>query len=94
MATKSKAVVTPQAVLNAVAPVLARLYERWVDEAQYENIADYGVVIAKHLPAGVTLVGMHKRPFGFTFTDNVGLQKFTIMCRAKGNRLDISMYET
>lgn len=93
MATNSKAVVTPQAVLNAVGPTLARLYERWVDESQYENIADYGVVIAKQMPAGAVFVGMHKRPFGFTFTDKVGLQKFTVACRAKGSRLEISMYE-
>lgn len=93
MVAKSNVVVTPQTVLNAVGPVLARLYERWQDESQYENIADYGAVIAKQLPAGVTLVGMHKRPFGFTFTDKVGLQKFTVACRAKGNRLEVSMYE-
>lgn len=93
MAANSKAVVTPQAVLNAVAPTLVRLYERWASEAQYENIADYGAVIAKQMPAGVVFVGMHKRPFGFTFADTVGLHKFTVACRAKGNRLEVSMYE-
>lgn len=93
MLTNSKVAVTPQALLDAVAPVLVRLYERWANEAKYENIADYGAVLEKHMPAGVVFVGMHKRPFGFTFTDKVGLQKFTITCRVKGNRLEVSMYE-
>ena len=92
MATNSKVVVTPQAVLNAVGSALVRLYERWASEAQYENIADYGAVIAKQLPVGAVLVSMHKRPFGFTFTDKAGLQKFTVACRVKGSRLEVSMY--
>lgn len=90
MAKKSNVVVTPVMVANAVAPTVARLYERWADESQYENIADYGAVIAKQLPAGAVMVCMHKRPFGFTFT--LGAQRYTMSCYAKGNRLDVSLY--
>lgn len=47
--------------------LLCNLYARWQDEKEYEDIADYGKVIAKELPARFKLEGMTKRPFGFKF---------------------------
>lgn len=48
---------------------LGNLYGRWLDEREYEDIADYGKAFEKSLKKnGGTLVKMHARPFGATFT--------------------------
>lgn len=49
-----------------VQPVLENLYSRWLDEHEYEDIKDYGRVLAPYVAkVGGTLDKMTKRPFGF-----------------------------
>lgn len=57
-----------QTLLNAVAQPLANLYERWVDEHEYEDIEEYGQALQRILPDDVKLTRMTQRPFGFHFT--------------------------
>ncbi len=48
--------------------LVANLWCRWQDEKAYEDIADYGKVIAKEVEAiGGVFGAMKKRPFGFTY---------------------------
>lgn len=54
--------------LREIAPLMAQLTGRWLDESAYEDINDYAAPIKKVLPAEITLVKMNKRPFGFDFT--------------------------
>lgn len=56
------------AVVDKLANLLDQLYARWQDEREYEDIADYGLAIAKQLPSGFTLLKATKRPFGFRFS--------------------------
>lgn len=56
-----------ETMFTAIEIPLARLYGRWLDEKEYEDIKDYGVVVQRSLPAGFRLVEMTKKPFGFTF---------------------------
>ncbi len=51
--------------LDKILPTLGNLYGRWLDEQEYEDIKDYGDVIKKTLPEGLTMLKMTKRPFGF-----------------------------
>ncbi len=44
------------------------LYARWQDEKEYEDIAEYGRVLAVKLPEGFKLIKMSKKPFGFDFS--------------------------
>ena len=54
---------------TAVADTTGYLYERWLDEKDYEDINDYLPVVAKIADEfGVSIVKMTKRPFGFHFT--------------------------
>jgi hypothetical protein len=39
------------------------LQDRWADEKKYEKIEDYAVALGKHMPSGVKVVRMTKRPF-------------------------------
>lgn len=50
--------------------ILYKLYNRWLDEKEYEDINDYKAVIEKYIPAEITITKMTKKPFGFQF--NVG----------------------
>lgn len=62
-----------------VADLVQNLYGRWLDEGQYEDIADYGNVIAKELARhNFTLVAMKKKPFGFTFKISESSPEYTI----------------
>jgi len=62
------------AFFNASEPLLTRLAERWLDEAGYESIEGYKVVILKSAhwaalkAAGAVFGKMTKRPFGFTYS--------------------------
>lgn len=60
--------VTARTFAEAAAEVVARLYGRWRDESEFEDIADYSKPIepiaARH---GVKIVQMNKSPFGFDF---------------------------
>ena len=52
-----------------VQPTVERLYERWLDEKEYEDINDYAKPIKKALGmfTGVESIATKKRPFGFTY---------------------------
>lgn len=50
--------------------LLGNLYGRWLDECQYEDIADYGKVLsASAAPFGLVITKMTKRPWGCQFHD-------------------------
>ena len=51
--------------------LMSNLYGRWLDESEYENIADYLFPINKALEltgTGLVATKMIKRPFGFRFS--------------------------
>ena len=55
------------------------LYNRWLDEMEYEHIKDYQLPlnpIAKKF--GVTILKMNKRPFGCDFTVDKKTYKITV----------------
>lgn len=61
------------------------LWSRWQDEREYEDINDYAKVFAAKLPAGVTLLKMTKRPFGFHYSIPSGARfHFTVTGRSVG----------
>jgi len=60
-----------------------QLYCRWRDEHEYEDIEEYGKVIAAQLPAGFTLLKMSAKPFAFTF--GIGTDaRYQLFVRANG----------
>ena len=61
---------TPQAeaFFDGSTNLVVRLYERWLNEKDYEDINDYLPIIAQvGEEYGVSIVKMTKRPFGFHF---------------------------
>lgn len=48
--------------------LLVGLYERWLDEKDYEDIADYFKPIKPKLHKDMVNVTMTKKPFGFKFS--------------------------
>lgn len=60
---------------------LGRLWARWQDEKQYEDINDYGAVIAKKFPEGWKLLKTTKRPFGVDVL--IGSEKWQIRVTGK-----------
>lgn len=60
------------AMFDQMADLLLSLQSRWQDESKYEDISDYGKVIAANLPEGFMLTKMTKRPFGFEFSIGTG----------------------
>jgi hypothetical protein len=49
------------------------LWARWQDEKEYEDIADYADPLAKiATPLGVSIVKMHRSPFGCQFKTTDG----------------------
>lgn len=55
------------AMLNKCGSRLAELRDRWQDEKNYEDFADYVAVMQAWIPADFKFVAGSKRPFGFTF---------------------------
>jgi hypothetical protein len=54
---------------DAVTDLTERLYGRWLDEKDYEDINDYRAPVQQIADGfGVTIVKMTKRPFGFHFS--------------------------
>jgi hypothetical protein len=47
-----------------IANVFFNLHERWQDEKEYEDIADYAAPLQSVLPAECVIEKMTKRPFG------------------------------
>lgn len=75
--------------VRAAQDTLVRLYCRWQDEKDYEDIKDYldplQPIAAVH---NVTLVRMTKRPFGLSF--RIGERRFGVkLTRAAGDRIAI-----
>ena len=54
-------------MFTTIEDMMIRLYNRWQDEQDYENIEDYRLPIQRELPAGFVITKMTKRPFGFKF---------------------------
>jgi hypothetical protein len=55
-------------IFTAAFGTMERLYGRWQDEKQHEDIRDYGASVAPHVDAeGGRFLEMSKKPFGFTF---------------------------
>lgn len=52
-------------VYDSEVEFFGNLYCRWLDEQEYEDIADYKAVIQARIPQ-MEIVKMHKQPFGFT----------------------------
>lgn len=62
--TKAKA----QEIHTLVADKVASLYDRWLDESEYEDIRDYRDNLDLALqPYGTKCHTMSQNPFGFTF---------------------------
>lgn len=53
-----------QTICADLAPLLGRLYDRWMDERSREAIDDYRRPITLALPAEVVVEKMTRRPFG------------------------------
>ncbi len=60
------------AMVTAHADLIWNLSDRWADEREFEDIADYAVPIKAAFPAGFELLRMKKRPFGFEFSIGTG----------------------
>jgi hypothetical protein len=52
-----------QQQIDTLAKQFAYLYDRWQDESQYEDFADYRNAFAAKLPAGATVKSFTPRPF-------------------------------
>jgi len=70
-------------VWRSLREVMETLAERWDDEREFEDINEYGKVIAQHLPANVKLLRMKKRPFGFDLSIDGTARKFNIYVSSK-----------
>ena len=65
--------------------LLVMLYERWLDESEYEDIKDYSVNIVPMVSdVGAKFVKMNKRPFGFDFVLEGHLYRFYVNSRFYG----------
>lgn len=65
--------------------MFGNLYERWLDEHEYEDINEYAKVLSDNI--GVPITQSHKRPFGFTFQCDDGKIKITV--RLQGNYMKL-----
>ena len=63
------------------------LYDRWQDESKYEDINEYGKVIAltiaTEFPYNVKLIQTTKRPFGVKISTSKGV--FQLWIKLKGH---------
>lgn len=58
---------TLKAILTGTSQLIGNLYSRWLEESEYEDIAEYGKVVKNALKSYecVEFIKMTKRPFGF-----------------------------
>ena len=55
-------------IFSSLEDVMSELYYRWQEEKDFEDINDYGEVIASEVSKfGGKLIKMTKRPFGFHY---------------------------
>lgn len=80
--TDPKDIARIEAVFTALQNTMENLASRWMDEQEYENIAEYQAVIAKQLPKGFVITRMTKRPFGFEFTIGTSAV-YAIICSSR-----------
>lgn len=70
-----------------VANTFFNLYDRWQDESEYEDINEYGKVIAltiaTEFPYDVKLIQTTKRPFGVKISTSKGV--FQLWIKLKGH---------
>lgn len=69
--------------------LVVNLYERWLDEKEYEDINEYGEYLEKQLGFDEDTLLMTKRPFGFKFKSTFGKSRGIshITCKLKGNSI-------
>lgn len=67
-------------------PYVVGHFERWLDEQEYEDIAEYRVSLQSIAQQyGVEIVSMTRKPFGCTLT--VDGSPYKMECRARGGKL-------
>ena len=70
-------------MFEAMTELLTDLHFRWSNESAYEDITQYGAVVARNLPKGFALKSMTKWPFGFQFSiGNGAVYSMTCTLRA------------
>lgn len=82
---KATGTTTPEALAfwNAAGDMMAQLAGRWLDEQEYEDIADYATPLRPIAErCGVTITGMTRRPFGVRFA--VGPKQFHATMSSRG----------
>ena len=52
---------------STLTEVMVKLWSRWQDESEYEDLRDYQKFLTPYLPDTIKMEKMTKRPFGFTF---------------------------
>ena len=67
--TKSILQINIENLVKQTQTLMANLYERWQDEKEYEDFADYEKVIKEAVDkiGGITFIKGTKRPFGFQY---------------------------
>ena len=77
---------------SAVAERINYLAERWADEKEFEDFADYEkalkALLAEEFPAA-TYVGATKRPFGIKYTWPEARGTFRIFRKLNGNKFSM-----
>jgi hypothetical protein len=85
--TKPKDIERINKMFWSLEELVGNLYGRWLDEHGHEDINDYKKIIEKQLKKHkFTLVGMTKKPFGFTFKINKSDAVYTITQTTKQYR--------
>ena len=67
--------------------LLCRLYERWLNEKEYEDFEDYRKCIKEKIP---NVVKVSKKPFSVFFTENNHL--YEIRVKATKTRITLDGY--
>lgn len=76
-----------QSMWKAAQIPLINLYDRWLDEREYEDIKEYRAAFEKWLTKyhpDIVMVKFHKRPFGCTvYHKDAPHSHFTIKCTTR-----------
>lgn len=74
-------------IYNKTGKLFTSLFERWLDEREFESIADYQKVLAsaiRKVTAAAKVTKMTKRPFGYEYT--LGGCTYAVTLKTKGVR--------